>query len=115
MPWPSNDPDPLEDRRRKLAEKERLVAEQMSLLTKQLYPSGETAPPPVVKPIEPPVWRLEEESRPVDPMPIRKRHLARQRQRDMMVFFIAVAVLLIVMGILVWVAYVHNSSPANGL
>ncbi len=115
MSWPRNDPDPFEERRRKLAEQERLVAEQMSLLNKQLYPSGEPAPPPAVKPTEPPVWRMEEETRPVDPTPVRKRHLARQRQRDMMLFFIAVGILFIVMSILVWVACVHNNAPSSGL
>ena len=96
-----------------MAEKERQVAEQFSQLTRQLHPSGE--PPPVVKPVEPPVWRLEEETRPVEPMPVRRRHLARQTQRDMLVFFIALGILLIVMSILVWVAYVHNNAPPTGL
>jgi predicted nucleic acid-binding Zn ribbon protein len=47
-------------------------------------------------------------------MPVRKRNLARQRQRDMLLFFIAVGVLLLVMGILIWVAYVRNTAPGTG-
>jgi hypothetical protein len=115
MPWPRNDPDPLEERRRQLAEKERLVAEQLSQLTRQMHLSGEPPPPPAAKPVEPPVWRLEEEPRRVDPMPVRRRHLARQTQRDMLVFFISLGVLLLVVTILLWVAYVHNNAPPIGI
>jgi hypothetical protein len=116
MPWHRNDPDPLEERRRQLAEQERRLAEQMSRLTQQMHPSGEP-PPPVAKPVEPPVWRLEEDHpslRPTELVPTRKRHLARQSQRDMLLFFIAVGVLLVVMGIFAWVAYVHSTAPVTG-
>ncbi len=112
MPWRSNDPDPLEDMRRKLAEQERLLAEKLARLNEGLDPSGGPSPSEV-KPVEPPVWRLEED-RSSDPMPVRKRNLARQRQRDMLLFFIAVGVLLLVMGILIWVAYVRNTAPGPG-
>lgn len=115
MPWPRNDPDPLEARRRELAEKERLVTEQMSRLTEELHGSG--GPSPVeIKP-EPPVWRMEEDalSRGVtDPAPARKRNLARQRQRDMILFFVLIVVLLIVVGIVLWVACVRNTAVNNG-
>jgi len=113
MPWPRNDPDPFEERRRKLAEQERQLAEQMARIKAQLDPSAET-PPAEVKPVEPPVWRLEEEPRPAEMAPARKRHLARQRRRDMLLFFIAFGVLIVVIGIVLWVAYAHNAAANNG-
>src|ERR1700748_1657284 len=111
MPRRRNDPDPFDDKRRKLAEQERIIAEKMARISEGLDPDGPPTPP---EPTEPPVWRLEEDaaSRPSDaPLPL-KRHLARQTQRDMMLFFIALGVLIIVMTILVWVAAVHNSAPS---
>jgi len=113
MPWPRNDPDPFEERRRKLAQQERELADQVARLKARLDPSAE-APQPNVKPPEPPIWRLEEEIRPAEVAPTRKRHLARQRQRDMMLFFIAFGVLLVVVGIVVWIAYAHDATPGAG-
>ena len=116
MPLRRNDPDPLEERRRKLAEQERLLAEQVSRLTEQLHPSGES-PSAASKPAEPPVWRLEEDGvsgRSTDSMPVRRRHLARQRQHDMLLFFITLGVLLIVVSIFLWVAYARNTAPGIG-
>src|ERR1700692_465688 len=40
MPWNRNDPDPLEARRRQLAEQERLLSEQRRRLTEQSQGSG---------------------------------------------------------------------------
>lgn len=114
MPWNRNDPDPLEARRRQLAEQERILAEQRRLLTEQLRQSGE---PPSAKPAEPPVWRMEEDAqheRVVDSTPVRKRNLARQRQRDMVLVFGLIILLLIVLGIVLWVVHVHNTVPING-
>ncbi|MCE0484338.1 MAG: hypothetical protein LV479_08890 [Methylacidiphilales bacterium] len=117
MPWHRNDHDPVEALRRQLAEKERLISQQMSRLNEELHQSGE-APPVEIKPPEPPVWRLEEEGhstvRPVDPTPSRKRHLARQTQRDMIVFFICVGVFIVVLLLFLWVAYVRNTALNNG-
>ena len=116
MPWHRNDPDPLAARRRQLAEQERLLSEQRRRLTEQLHQSGES-PPANAKPAEPPVWRMEEDGlheRVIDPTPTRKRNLARQRRRDRMLFFIFIVLLLIVVGIVLWVAYVHNTAPNNG-
>jgi hypothetical protein len=116
MPWNRNDPDPLEARRRQLAEQERLLSEQRRRLTEQLHQSGES-PPASVKPAEPPVWRMEEDGRHervADPTPARKRNLARQRQRDMILFFVFIGLFLIVLVIVLWVAYVHNTAPING-
>jgi hypothetical protein len=85
-------------------------------LTEQLRQPGES-PPPNVKPAEPPVWRMEEDGRhdrATDPVPARKRNLARQRQRDMVLFFVCIGLLLIVVVIVLWVAHVHNAAPING-
>ncbi len=113
MPWNRNDPpDPLEARRRQLAEQERLLAEQRQRLHDELRGSGEDA-----KPAEPPVWRMEDDNRherAADPTPARKRHLGRQRQRDMVLFFIFILVLIIVLAVVFLIAYVHNTTPATG-
>ena len=116
MPWNRNDPDPLEGRRRQLAEQERLLAEQRKRLTEQLHGSGESSPGNA-KPAEPPVWRMEEDGRHervADPAPARKRNLARQRRRDMVLFFLCIGLLLVVLVIVLWVAHVHNTAPING-
>jgi hypothetical protein len=113
MPWNRNDPDPLEARRRLIAEQERLLAEQKKRLLDLLHnPAGVVGK----KTAEPPVWRMEEDpahARPSDPTPARRRHLARQRQRDMVVFFICTLFLLIVVAI-VWFAYYRNVTPVGG-
>ena len=115
MPWNRNEPGPLELRRRQLAEQERHLAEQRRLLAEQLQQS--VTPSAVRKAAEPPVWRREDDAhvdRAAEPTPARKRNLARQRQRDMLLFFIAVGVLLMVVTIFVWVAYVRNNAPTIG-
>ena len=113
MPWKHNDPDPLEARRRLLEEQERLLSEQRKRLTELLRESGESN----VKPAEPPVWRREEDGpsqRDVDPTPSRKRTLARQRQRDMVLACALIILLLIILSIVLWIAYVHNTASING-
>ena len=115
MLWKRNDPDPLEPRRRQLAEQERLLSEQRRQLTEQLRQSGEPSPANL-KPAEPPVWRMEEDGphqRVTDPTPARKRNLARQRQRDMVLFFVFIGLFLIVLVIVLWIAYVHNTAPIS--
>ena len=59
MAWPRDEPDSLRAKRRKLEEQERLLAERMSRLTQELRdgPSPEKE-----KTVEPPVWRMEEET-----------------------------------------------------
>ncbi len=116
MAWNRKEPDPFEDKRRKLAEQERLLAEQMSRLNRKLgkAPDGSLLDD---EPSEPPVWRLEDDDhrfRPADPTPARKRALARQRQRDMIVFFIILVILFVVVGVIWYVAYVYNVKPNNG-
>jgi len=115
MPWNRNDFDPLEARRRQLAEQERLLAEQRQRLTEQLRQSGESTAND--KPAEPPIWRMEEDAlhqRITDPAPARKRDLAHQRRRDMILVFGLILLFLIVLVIVLWVAYVHNTAPVNG-
>ena len=117
MLWNRNDPDPLDARRRLLAEQERLLAEQRRLLTEQLQQSGDPSAAKH-KPAEPPVWRMEDDVRyrvSAEPTPIRKRNLARQRQRDMALVFSLVLLLVIIVGIALWVARVHNSAPVSGI
>jgi hypothetical protein len=116
MPWSRNDPDPLEARRRQLAEQERLLSEQRRRLTEQLHPSAHIPVAPS-KPVEPPVWRMEEDGPTrhiAEPVPGRRRNLARQRRRDMNFFFFCIVLFLIVLGIVLWVIYVHNSVPVTG-
>jgi hypothetical protein len=113
MPWKQN--DPFDEKRRKLAEQEKLLAEQMAQLKNEMSGSGHASGEAKA---EPPVWRMEEDSfsshRSTDPAPVRKRNLARQRQRDMMLFFILIGALLVVVTIALWVAYVRNAAPING-
>lgn len=117
MPWHRNDPpDPLEARRRQLVEQERLLAEQRKQLTEQLHRSGDSSSAHV-KRAEPPVWRMEDDSpheRITEPTLTRKANLGGQRQRDMIFVLFLVVLFLIVVGIVLWVAYVHNTAPATG-
>jgi hypothetical protein len=116
MPWNRNDPDPLEQRRRQLAEQQKILTEQRRRLTEQLSPSHESSSA-AAKPAEPLVWRNEDEGvhvRAAEPTPARKRNLARQRQRDMVLFFIFILVLIVVLGFVLWVAYVRNTAPVTG-
>ena len=109
-PWNRNAPDPFKDKRRVLAEQERLLAERMSRLRQELERSGEPLAEDL-KPVEPPVWRMEEDTqsrRAAEPT------LARQRNRDMIWFFIILIVLVAILLIGLWVVYVHNSAPNNG-
>jgi len=113
MPWNHNAPDPLEARRRQLAEQERLLSEQHRRLTEQLS----AVPDANAKPVEPPVWRMEEDgSRPrvPEPAPARKRNLARQTQRDKFFVLFLILLFIIIVGIGLWVAHALNTAPANG-
>jgi hypothetical protein len=116
MPWNRNVPDPFEDKRRSLAEQERLLAERMAQLRGELEHSGDPLASDL-KPAEPPVWRMEEDTvsrRAADPTPARKRNLAHQRRRDMIWFFIILIGFLAVLLIVLWIAYVHDTAPNNG-
>lgn len=111
MPRNRNDPDPLEPMRRKLEEQQRLLEEQMQKINQELNPD---AYPP--KPSEPPVWRLEEDAShytSTKVSSVRRRQLAKESQRDMILFFVAVAVLLFILALFIWVAYVKGSASAS--
>jgi hypothetical protein len=112
MPWNRSDPDPLEARRRQLAQQERLLAAQRKRLTEQLQ---QTQSDESIKPLEPPVWRMEDEPprrRLSETSTRRNRHLARQRQRDMVLFFIFIGVFLVVVVIVLF-AYLRNTAPIH--
>ncbi len=116
MPWNRNEPDPLEERRRLLAEQERQLAEHRRQLIDKLDPNGH-ATAGTAKPAAPLVWRNEDDSpvaRIAEPTPARKRHLARQRQRDRLVVIGLTILFLIVVTLMIWVAYVHNTAPGSG-
>jgi hypothetical protein len=110
MLWKSNEPDPLDARRRLLAEQERLLAQQKRLLTQQLQQPGKSLEKE--KRAEPPVWRMEDEShhRVIDPLLPRKKNLGRQRRNDMIFFFILMSLLLVLI-IVLWIVYLHNTTP----
>jgi hypothetical protein len=111
MPKNRDDSNPLEAKRRQLEQQERLLAQKRQELKEQLESRG--APAAAARIDEPPVWRMEDEHTddPAETSGVRPRHLARQRQRDMIVFLVC-GVLLIVIVVLVWVAWVHSSTPA---
>jgi hypothetical protein len=102
MPWPRDEPDPLRAKRKQLAEQERLLEERMSRLSQELRdgPSAER------KAVEPPVWRMEEESG-AEASSVRRRNLARQRRRDKILFFLFIGVLLAVTCVFIWVYQTH--------
>ena len=116
MPRNRKEPEALAARRRQLAEQERMLAEEMSRLRGALNPGNETMAE-AARP-EPPVWRLEEDGhiaeRPVEPTAARRKALARQRQRDMIIFLVCFVVLLVVSGFFLWLFYTHYQS-ANAL
>ena len=109
MAWNRNEPDPLEARRRQLAELEKNLAEQRRRLLDQMQPSSE----PVAR-AEPLVWRNEDDappSRVADPTPARKKNLARQTRRDRIVACGLITLLLIILIIGLWIAHVQNIAP----
>jgi lipopolysaccharide/colanic/teichoic acid biosynthesis glycosyltransferase len=115
MPWNRNEPDPLEARRRQLEEQQRLLIEQRKKLTQELHQADDSSPGQL-KRAEPPVWRMEEDimnHRAAEPTPARKRNLAHQRRRDMIFAFILIVLFLIVLALVLWVAYVHNTTPVS--
>jgi hypothetical protein len=114
MPWSRPDPDPLEARRRHLARQERLLAERMSRLTHELQ-HGADVPPSAVKPPEPPVWRMEDDARPPRATePAGKRNLGRQRQRDMILFFVVLGLLLVATVFFIWLWKTHLHISEGG-
>jgi len=116
MPWNRNDPDPLEIKRRQLADQERRLALKMSRLTSELQQAGEPSTPDP-KTLPPPVWRMEDEPvvRPIpEPASTRKVVLARQRQRDMILFFGCILLLLLAIAFFCWLFYTHYAPSTQG-
>ena len=100
-----------------MEQQQRQLAAQKLRLEEELHLSGQP-PPEVKKEPELPVWRHEEDGmtrRAIDPVPSRKRNLGRQRQRDMMLLLIYILIFLLVVILVVWVAFVRNSAPNNGV
>jgi predicted nucleic acid-binding Zn ribbon protein len=103
------EPDPLSGKRKLLAEQERLLAERMAKLNARLANNGEEEAAPPKTP-EPPVWRLEDDVRPLprgETTASARRVLAAQRQRDKIIFFITMATLLVVVLLVLALAHSH--------
>jgi t-SNARE complex subunit (syntaxin) len=115
---PRKEPDPLQGRRKLLAEQERLLAERMTKLHQKLARNGEEEDPNVPsKPPEPPVWRLEEETprAPRHEAPaMNKRVLNRQRRNDQILFCIMMVALVVVVLLVLALAHSHLPGMAAG-
>jgi len=113
MAWNRSEPDPLEARRRQLAELEKNLAEQRRRLLEQMQPFSPTTSEPVAR-AEPLVWRNEDDA-PLPRAPSRSsgttRTTARQTRRDMLVAVSLIILLLIILGLGLWIAHVHNIAP----
>ena len=86
----------------------------MEKLNRRLANNGEeeVGPP---RPVEPPVWRLEEDA----PRPRRTGEPAvvnrRQRQRDMLIFFVMIAAFIVVLALVLTLAHTHLPGALPGL
>jgi hypothetical protein len=109
MPKRRDDSNPLEAKRRLLEEQERLLAQKREELRARIASGG--VAPVAARNEEPPVWRMEDEPHEHELEPPPYRHLARQRRRDMVIFFACIALLLAVIAVLLWVVWVHGSAP----
>jgi hypothetical protein len=109
MPRKRVDFSPLEEKRRQLEEQERLLTQKRRELKEQLESGGATEAAARVD--EPPVWRMEDEPTGPEAEPAPFRHLARQRRRDMIIFFACIAVLLVVIAVLLWIILGHGPAP----
>ncbi len=114
MPKKRDDSNPLEAKRRQLEQQEKLLAQKRAQLKAQLESGGAPETAAATKAEQPPVWRMEDEPNDFDHVPVRYRHLARQRRRDMIVFFACIGLLLIVIVVLVWVIYIHTAAAPAG-
>jgi len=109
MPWPRHESDPLKARRRQLADQERhwpsgcRNSRANSRAGRRRRGSGQESG-------RAPVWRMEEDGAapkvPEAAAP-RPRGLGRQRQRDMVIFFLCTAALLAIMGIVFYLWKTH--------
>ncbi len=115
MPKNRDDSSPLETKRRLLEQQERLLAQKRRELKEQLESGGVPEAAAAARIDEPPVWRMEDEPDEHDAEPARYRHLARQRQRDMIIFFACIGLLLIVIAVLLWVVWIHTSTAGRSV
>jgi hypothetical protein len=109
MPKRRDDFNPLDAKRRALEEQERLLAQKRADLKAQIDGGGTTSSAARID--EPPVWRMEDEPQEHELEPAQYRHLARQRRRDMFIFFACIALLLVVIAVLLWVLYARAGTP----
>ncbi len=84
----------------------------MSRLHEELRNGGKPAAAGEKKAPEPPLWRLEDDAPrahvpDAGPGAGRRRNLGRQRQRDMIIFFICMGLLLVTMWIFLWLWKTH--------
>jgi hypothetical protein len=114
MPKKRDDSNPLEAKRRLLEQQEKFLAQKRADLKAQLESRGAPEAAAAAKADEPPVWRMEDEPNEFDAEPARYRHLARQRRRDMIVFFACIGLLLLVIAVLLWVICVHTAAAPTG-
>jgi hypothetical protein len=113
MPRRRNDSNPLEAKRRQLEQQERQLAQRRRELKAQLESGGVPEVAAAARMDEPPVWRMEDDPAERDAEPARYRHLARQRRRDMVIFFACIALLLVVIGVLLWIICLHLAAPGG--
>jgi hypothetical protein len=116
MAWNRNESDPLEARRRQLAELEKNLAEQRRRLLDQMQPPSGTSSDQIPR-AEPLVWRNEDDgplARKVEPTAARKRNLARQTRRDMILAITLILLLLVVLVIGFWIAHAHTTALPTG-
>jgi hypothetical protein len=115
---PRKEPDPLQGRRKLLAEQERLLAERMSKLHEKLARGGEEEDPnDPPKPPEPPVWRLEDDVQrlPRNTAPaVNKRVLNRQRRNDQILLCIMMVALIVVVLLVLAIAHSHLPGAVAG-
>jgi hypothetical protein len=109
MPKRRDDSNPLDAKRRQLEEQERALAQKRAELQAQLESGGTS--PSATRVEEPPVWRMEDEPQEHEFEPAQYRHLARQRRRDMFIFFACIALLLVVIAVLLYVLYARAGTP----
>ncbi|HEX4141554.1 MAG TPA: hypothetical protein VHY09_14490 [Candidatus Methylacidiphilales bacterium] len=114
MPKKRDDSNPLDAKRRLLEQQEQLLAQKRAELKAQLESGGAPQAAAAAKADEPPIWRIEDEPNDYEAEPARFRHLARQRRRDMIVFFACIGVLLLVIAVLLWVLCIHTAAAPPG-
>jgi hypothetical protein len=109
MPWHRREPDPFQAQREKLVARERQLAAERARLTAELQQAVDPESAPRAP--EPPVWRLEDEAPPETPA--RRKALAHQRRRDMLIFFVCMGLLFAVIAVWLWIYNTHNAAAGG--